>query len=132
MTTEIVSDFNNVLISLALNVADVCPNSLIGVHIKDIEKTIKRPDNFKKFINLFCTRVLQYKDQIDEGNEDYFLEKDYKGDLKGEESSALTHILSFKSIWKELKPDNKQIVITSMQILCELAQQYFDEIDSNQ
>jgi hypothetical protein len=128
MATQIITDFNEVLISLALNVADVCPNSIIGVHIKDIEKAIKKSDNFKKFINLFCIRVLKYKNKIDEGNESYFLEKDFENDLRDGESDALSHILSFKSIWKELKPDNKQIVITSMQILCELAQQYFDII----
>ena len=128
MTTQIITDFNEVLISLALNVADVCPNSIIGVHIKDIEKTISKKENFKKFIGLFCVRVLKYKSEIDEGNESYFLEKDFKTDLQDGESDALSHILSFKSIWKELKPSNRQIVITSMQILCALAQQYFDII----
>jgi hypothetical protein len=122
----IITDFNGVLLSLALNVADVCPTSIIGVHITDIEKLLNKKENFKKFIDLFCTRVLIYKSRIDEGDEDYFLEKDFKSDLKDEESSALTHVLSFKSIWKDLKHDNKQIVITSMQMLCELAQNYFD------
>lgn len=130
MATQIIIDFNDVLISLALNIADVCPNSIIGVHIKDIEKTIKKKENFKKFIDLFCIRVLQYKSKIDEGNESYFLDKDFKSDLRDGESDALTHILSFKSIWKELKQSNKEVVITSMQILCELAQQYFDIIYS--
>jgi hypothetical protein len=128
MATQIINDFNDVLISLALNVADVCPNSIIGVHIKDIEKTIKKKENFRKFIDLFCVRVLQYKSKIDEGDESYFLGKDFKEDLKDGESDALSHILSFKSIWKELKPGNKQVVITSMQILCALAQEYFDII----
>lgn len=128
MTTQIITDFNGVLISLALNVADVCPNSIIGVHIKDIQKTINKKENFKKFIDLFVARVLQYKSKIDAGDESYFLEKDFNSDLKSDESSALTHILSFKSIWKDLKQDNKEIVIQSMQILCELAQQYFDNV----
>ncbi len=128
MTTQITTDFNEVLISLALNIADVCPNSVIGVHIVDIQKTIRRKAFFNKFIEVFCVKVLQYKDRIDSGDESYFLEKDYKDDLDKEEESALTHIISMKSIWKELKPANKEIVMMNMQILCELAQQYFDII----
>ncbi len=125
MATQITTDFNEVLISLALNIADVCPNSVIGIHIVDIQKTIRRKAFFTKFIDVFCIKVLQYKDMIDSGDESYFLEKDYKSDLDKEEESALTHIISMKSIWKELKPENKEIVIMNMQILCELAQQYF-------
>ena len=47
MTTQIIIDFNEVLISLALNIAEVCPNSVIGTHINDIQKIIKRKENFK-------------------------------------------------------------------------------------
>ncbi len=41
MTTQIITEFNEVLISLALNIAEVCPNSVIGTHIIDIQKMIK-------------------------------------------------------------------------------------------
>lgn len=129
MAMQIITDFNEVLLSLALNIAEVCPNSLIGVHIVDIEKTINKKANFKKFIDLFCVRVLVYKDQIDQGDENYFLKKDFQNDLKdNDDENALTHILSFKNIWKDLKHENKQIVIMNMQMLCDLAQQYFDII----
>jgi uncharacterized FlgJ-related protein len=126
MTTQIIIDFNEVLISLALNIAEVCPNSVIGAHINDIQKIIRRKENFNKFIDMFCLKVLQYKDRIEACDESYFLEKDFKNDLDGEEVSALDHIISLKSVWKDLKQENKQIVMMSMQVLCELAQQYFD------
>ena len=85
-------------------------------------------DNYKKTIEIFCIKVLQYKDKIDAGDESFFLEKDFKDDLKGDENIVLKHILSFKSIWRELSKANKEVVIQSMQILCELAQEYFDMV----
>lgn len=121
---QIISDFNEILLSLALNISEVCPNTVIGAHIKDVEKFIKRKDNAKKFIELFCLKVLQYKDQIDAGNETFFLKKDYKNDL--DDDDILSHVISMKNVWTQLKQENKQIVIMNMQMLCELAQQYYD------
>jgi nitrogenase molybdenum-iron protein alpha/beta subunit len=127
---NIVNDFNNILLSLSLNIANVCPTSIIGTNIKDIEKQIKKKENFTKFIDLFCIKVLQYKTQIDKGEDDFFMNKDYKDDLVGQEASAFDYVLSFKTIWGQLKKENKQIVIFNMQMLCELSQQYFNYIGS--
>lgn len=123
-----ISDFNSTLLSLAFNISSICPNSIIGTNIKDIEKTINRKVNFTKFIDLFCIKVLQYKNEIDEGKESFFLGKDYKKDLEDHASDALNHVITMKSIWGDLSRENKNIVILNMQILCELAQQYFNYI----
>lgn len=128
--TAVISDFNNILLTLALNISNICPNSVIGANIKDIEKQFKKKENFTKFIDLFCIKVLQYKDEIDEGDDNFFMTKDYSKDLEGQESSAFDYVLSFKSIWGQLKKENKQIVIFNMQLLCELSQQYFKYIQS--
>ncbi|QKF93980.1 hypothetical protein QKU48_gp0522 [Fadolivirus algeromassiliense] len=128
---SLISDFNDTLLSLALNIANICPTSVLGTNIKDIEKQIKRKDNFTKFIDMFCIKVLQYKDQIDAGDESFFMNKDYSKDLEGQESVSFDYVLSFKSIWNQLKKENKQIVILNMQILCELSQQYFNFIQSS-
>lgn len=125
---QVVTDFNNTLLSLAMNVASICPTTIIGSNMKDIEKAIKRKDNLTKFIDLFCIKVLQYKDKIDAGDESFFLTKDYTSDLGDQDSSYLSHVLSFKDIWGKLKKENKNIVLVNMQILCELAQQYYEYI----
>jgi len=125
---ELITDFNNVLLSLSQNIACVCPTSVIGTNIKDIEKQIKRKENFNKFIDLFCIKVLQYKSEIDSGNEDFFMNKDYKNDLHDQNEDLLDHVLSMKTIWSQLKKGNKEIVIMNMQILCELSQQYFNKV----
>ena len=122
----IINDFNNTLLSLAHNIASVCPNSIIGSNIKDIDKAIKKRDNFTKFIDLFCIKVLQYKKKIDDEEEDFFMDKDYQSDLQGCDESYLGNVISVKSIWKDLTQENKQIVIKFFQILCELSQEYFN------
>lgn len=127
---EIVNDFNNMLLSLAINLSTVCPHSIIGTNIGEIKKAIKNPDNFKKFIDTFCIKVLPYKNEIDSGDETFFMEKDYSQDLKESENSALDHVISLKSIWNELKKENKHIVILNMQCLCTLALDYFQHVRS--
>lgn len=122
---EIINDFNNMLSSLILNISTVCPNSIVGRNISDIEKHIKSPKNKVKFVELFCVRVLQYKNEIDNGDESFFMTKDYKDDLKDSEGNLLNHVVSMKSIWKDLTKENKEIVISYMQMLCELALQYY-------
>lgn len=122
----LVTDFNNGLLSLASNVAAVCPDSIISANFKDIEKQIKKKENFCKFIDLFCIKVLQYKDQIDSGDESFFMNKDYKSDLHGQQDATLDHVITLKSVWADLKQENKEIVMLNMQILCELSQQYFN------
>ena len=121
---EIVNDFNTLLLSLASNLAAVCPRSVIGANIGDVEKTIKNRANFYKFIDMFCIKVLPYRPQIDAGDETFFLKKDYEGDIKDVSEVSLNNIITLKSVWEELKHDNKNIVFMNMQYLCELASQY--------
>jgi len=123
--TQTITDFNEVLLSMAQNLAEVCPNSIIGANIRDIEKSLKLRCNFTKFIDLFCIKVLPYKAQIDSGDETYFLNKNYEDDVGQADSSSLNGILSLKSVWRDLKPENKEIVMSSMQILCALALDYY-------
>ena len=125
-----VVDFNSTLLTLAQNVASICPTSIIGSNIKDIEKQFKRKENFTKFIDLFCIKVLQYKDAIDAGEESFFMEKDYSTDIR-DQNIGLNDIISLKSVWKDFKKENKDIVILNMQILCDLAQIYFNFISQD-
>ena len=128
--TQIINDFNATLLSLAQNIAGICPTSIIGNNIKDIEKQIKHKNNFTKFIDIFCIKVLQYKDQIDEGKESFFMEKDYTNDFDEEDRTAdtLNIVISLKSVWKDFKQENKNIVMINMQILCDLAQMYYNHV----
>ena len=122
----IITDFNNILLTLVQNIATICPRSVLGTNIKDIEKQFKNPKNFNKFIDLFCIKILIHKDKIDTCNESFFLDdRNIKNSLNDQPSGILDQVMSMKSVWHELKQENKEIVFMNMQILCELCQQYF-------
>lgn len=121
---QLATDFNTILLDFATNIADVCPNSLIGKNINDIRKAINNHENKTKFVEFFVTKILVYKEQIDVGDERFFLGKSYEKDFEGNESS-MHHIFEFKSIWGKLSPENRGLVIQYMQILAQLAQDYF-------
>lgn len=118
--------FNDTLIDLATNIADICPNSIIGDNIKLIKGIIKDPSNKTKILDIFVLKVLPYKPQIDNGDEEFFLRKSFDDDVSDLGDDSLSgKVFEFKNIWKGLKEENKQIVIQYMQILCTLAQDYF-------
>ncbi len=121
---QTIIDFNSVLLDLGRNLAEVCPDSIIGKNISYVEEAIENPKNKTKFIEVFVGKVLQYKDQIDEGNEEFFLRKSYNDDMDSS-NPMLSKVFEFKTIWKDLKRENKDLVIQYMQILCQLAQNYF-------
>ena len=124
--TDTVNDFNNMLLSLVQNIAAICPRSVIGTNIRDIEKQLKNPKNFNKFIDLFCIKILIHKDKIYACNETFFLDdRNIKRSLDDQPSGILDQVLSMKSVWHELKQENKEIVFFNLQMLCELAQNYF-------
>lgn len=121
---QTIFDFNSVLLDLGRSLAEVCPNSIIGQNISLVEQAICNPNNKTKFIEIFVGKILQYKDKIDAGDENFFLGKSYNDDLKSN-NSMLDRVFEFKTIWVDLKKENKELVIQYMQILCQLAQNYF-------
>jgi hypothetical protein len=120
---QLIFEFNSVSLDLVKNIAAICPNSLVGRNIKDIENAYKSLTRKNAFIETFVLKVLPHKQQIDEGNEDFFLKKDYSSDFENNELGS--KVFEFKNIWKDLKPQNKNIVIQYMQILCKISQEYF-------
>lgn len=127
---QTVADFNSVLLDLCRNLAEVCPNSIIGQNIGFVEGALTTSKNKTKFIDIFVNKVLQYKDKIDNGDEEFFLKKSYDDDIESD-NTLMNKVFEFKSIWIDLKRENKELVIQYMQILCELSQNYFMVIYEN-
>lgn len=125
---EIVNDFNNMLLDLTKNIASVCPNSIIGKNKGDITNALNNPSYFTKFIDIFVSNVLIYKKYIDNGDDKFFMNELDDQEIEDTGASA-DQIFKFKEIWQKLKQKNKDMVIQYMQILAELAQDYFVEID---
>ena len=126
MANSIIDDFNNLLLDLVRNIADICPSSIIGANVKDIERELKNDANRNKFIDIFVAKVLQYKSEIDNGDENFFLNKTYENEFGS--NGMLSRVFEFKSIWTKLNNTNKALVKQYMQLLCELAQNYFIEV----
>ena len=122
MTDQYIKDFNSSLGELLDFMKDKSPDSIILKNVDLVKSAVKK--NPEKPIEQFVIYVLKYKDEIDKGDEDFFLKKDYSEDMKGA-STSLSDVLSFKDIWKKLEDNDKSFVKTSMQILAFCAQQYF-------
>lgn len=122
--TEIINDFNSTLKDLVTNLAYICPDSIIAQYENDAIKYINNPKYYNSFIDNFVAHVLQYKPQIMEGNDDFFLGKTYE-EFNSHDSSYMNEIFKFKDIWTRISKNNKEIIIQYMQILCQLAEDYF-------
>lgn len=122
---QLIKDFNDTLLSLAENLAVVCPNSIVSNNIKLVRIAINTPNNKVLFIETFILKILKYKNEIKKGDENFFLNKSYEDDLSGDNNKLLSYIFEFKSIWKNLNSQNKKTFIEYLSILCDLAEEYF-------
>lgn len=120
---QIITDFNTTLLDMVQFVAKVCPTTIVGRHISHIETLFADPKNVTKFIDTFVLYVLQYKDQIDRADEDFFLQNTYDNHVKDAED--ITYIFAFKDTWKGLSKNSKSRLITYFQILAQLSEDYF-------
>lgn len=121
-TKEIVKIFNKNLLELVTQLAEIAPKSTIAKNIPNMKFAMSSSP--KKIIEMFVVNVLKYKPQIDEGDEEFFLNKDYE-DIAEMDKDNTQRIFEFKDIWKQLTFENKQTVIQYMQCLCALSQEYF-------
>ena len=117
---QLVVDFCECLLALAVNVADICPNSLIGNNIKHVKTIITTPKNKVELIMLFIEQVMPFKVEIKKREESFFMDKK----CDGLDSDMMSKIFEFRSIWASLKPENKKIFIDTMIILCEVAEEF--------
>ncbi len=127
---NIFEEFNSLLLRLITNIKNICPRSIIGRNYSMLKYTITDIKNNKRFIGLFVTNVLKYKEFIDNGDEQFFTEKSYEGDVnKNKNKNVMDQIFQLKDVWDILSEENKKIIFTYMQILCNMAQEYFDILD---
>lgn len=118
-----VKDFNDMFVDMVNQISEICPDSLISTGKDEINIIIgKSPE---KIIDLFCQYVLPYKKQIDSGNDDFFMQKDFSSDQVGGDS-VVKNIFVFKKLWKQINSDNRCVIKQYMKYLCALALKYLD------
>lgn len=124
MTSETVTNFNNMLFDLASQIAMICPTSIIATNIDIVKRLIKREP--KKIIDIFVMYILKYKKQIDSGDDAFFINNKFTSEI-GDDNSLLDKVFEFKTLWTQLNQDNRDIVKQYMQYLCQLALAYISQ-----
>lgn len=116
--------FNNHLVEFLDDFQVVMPNSDIKAAILFINTTKKI--NPSMFIKGWISYIyIPYKVKIQEGNFNFFLEKDYSHDIDSDDSNKVLEIIN--TIRKELKKldkNNKEKVIKYVQNLTKISEMY--------
>ena len=124
---SVMNDFNNMVLDLASQLAILCPTSIIANNIDVLQRLIKK--NSKSVIDIFVIYVLKYKPQIDSGDDAFFMTNAFDSEISAvgnsvNDNDLIRKAFEFKSIWKQLKQENRDVVKQYMQILCQLSLSY--------
>jgi hypothetical protein len=125
---EVVSNFNTIALEFMSQISMIAPSSFIANNNDIFIRIIKQEP--KKVIELFVMYVLKYKQQIDSGDENFFINNSFATEI-GDNSDIIGKVFEFKNIWSKLSKQNKNIVQQYMQCLCEYAFQYLEFITNN-
>jgi hypothetical protein len=123
---QLINEFNEVFLELSCQLAGLFPNSIISNNLQNLKHVIGISK--EKLMESFVIYVLPYKQQIDSGNQDFFINKSFD-DLVNN-SNDLIYVTELKKIWHLLDNTNKQVVQEYMKLLCSYALKYFNLIDS--
>lgn len=120
---ELVNDFNTLAFQFASEMSKIAPNSILSNNLDILERTMKSGLTRRKIIDYFVCNVLQYKSQIESGDEKFFMEElDFSRHC---DNSKMKNIFEFKSIWKTISDQNKDIVKQYMIALMDISEEYF-------
>jgi hypothetical protein len=122
---EDIHNFNNMFIELVSQLSTICPTSIIANNSNILRQIIRKDQ--KKVIDIFVQYVLKYKPQIDKGDETFFMNNTYSNEC-GADDSMINKVFEFKELWKQLSPDNRNVVIQYMQFLCQIALNYLNSM----
>jgi len=123
---NILTIFNNHFIEFIEDIISIFPNDVDLATVKNFFILIRKT-NPKLLINVFYTHVvLKYQTYIDKGNIDYFIDKDYKEDLKQSDNSdkIISAINRLRNPMKLMDEKNKLNTIKYLQNLSKLSSSY--------
>jgi hypothetical protein len=118
--------FNDHFIDFIDDIIHIFPNDIELLATKNAF-ILMRQTNPKLIINVFNTYVVSdYKNEIQNGDIDYFLNKDYTEDLKTMQYSSkiLDKIDKLRTPIKLMKSDDKEKIIKYLQNLQKLSELY--------
>ena len=124
--SNILTIFNNHFIEFIEDIVRIFPNNVDLVTLKNFFVLIRKT-NPKIIITVFYTYVvLKYQTYIDNGNINYFIEKDYQDDLTSNNNSdkIIEAINGLREPIRLMDEKNKLNTIKYLQNLCKLSSSY--------
>jgi hypothetical protein len=124
--SNILTTFNNHFIEFIEDIVRIFPNDVDLVTVKNFF-LLMRKSNPKLIITVFYTYVvLKYQTHIDNGNLDFFIEKDYQDDLTYNDNSdkIIESINRLRNPIRLMDEKNKLNTIKYLQNLCKLSSSY--------
>lgn len=127
---EIVGDFHTLLFDLLQEFYKISPNSIVANNRDKVEKVLitysksSDPGKRYKIIDIFVLKVLIFKPEIDRGDDSFFLRRTYEEEAEGD-VFIMNVINEIKKVWSVMNSQNKENILQYLQLLCELAQNYF-------
>ena len=121
---QIVKSFNDVVVDFMNQLKIVCPYSTITNNIDLISNVLNQENTKNKIIGQYTYYVLKYKTKINNYDENFFLNSDFKEETNGD--NALMQLMEeLKEIWVKLCSGDKKKVFDYLRILCYYSEQYF-------
>jgi len=127
MSNNILAAFNDHFIEFVSDIQNVFPNDPDILATKNILSTVRRA-NPKMIVKIWKTYVVgKYKSEIEAGNIDFFINKDYAGDVSVASNSdkIMDSINRLREPIKHMTPDNQAKTmkyiqnLTKMSMMCE-------------
>jgi hypothetical protein len=116
--------FNNHFFDLVSDILRVFPDDYDLKTAQTILLKLKK-SNPKIILNIFIDYVLNnYKDEIMKGNIHYFIDKNYKQELKDVNNSVIEKFNTLKEPIRRMNKDDKEKVIKYIQNLIKLSEMY--------
>jgi hypothetical protein len=126
MAANILQAFNDHFFEFVKDVENVFPNDEDILVAKNSLITIRKA-NPKMIIKIWTQFVVgKYKQEIEKGDIDFFINKDYSDDIGDTSSSSyiMDAIDRFRSPIKQMKPDDQKKAMKYIQNLTKLADIY--------
>lgn len=121
-----IESFNKIILDFIGELKKIFPNETkFAIYEKVCDKQLQKNKIF--LIDSFILHILPHKEQIDAGDDEYFMSKD----MDGVDDKTVKHLLNFKDLWTKLSDSNRVCVKEYMKILCEISAEYFIENDNN-
>jgi hypothetical protein len=123
---QILSTFNNQFMEFVEDIHTLFPDDIDVLTTKNTLALIKK-SNPKLIIKVWQTEInAKYKDNIDNGDIDFFLNKDYKDDIWAPNSEQILEAINrLRAPLRNLSEDERRKTIKYLQNLKKIAEIYF-------